>query len=94
MIVFAFNLPALEVANHPFRVRNGGNQSATSEFGADHPRKIRTVSTTYDDANAPDPDRVEEEMHQAVKRCRMVVRKGRQLLELTQTKREPNSPVQ
>jgi hypothetical protein len=27
-------------------------------------------------------------MRQAVRRCRMVIRKGRQLLELTQTKRE------
>ena len=81
-----------EGVNIPFRLRNGRNKSSKWELGAERPRKIRTVSTTHDEANAPDPDRVEQELQQAVKRCRMVVRKGRQLLELTQTKREAISP--
>jgi hypothetical protein len=51
------------------------------------------MPTTYDDANAPDPERIEDEMHKAVKRCRVVVRNGRQLLQLMQTKRDPRAPT-
>ena len=46
------------------------------------------MSRPYDSGTEPDPERVEQDMRQAVRRCRMVIRKGRQLLELTQTKRE------
>jgi len=47
------------------------------------------MSTTHDGPDAPDAQRIEHDIHHAVKRCRMVVRKGRQLLQLTQTKLVP-----
>jgi hypothetical protein len=44
------------------------------------------VSTIIDDIGL-DPKQVEEDMHRAVRRCRMSIRQGRQLLKLTQTER-------
>jgi hypothetical protein len=50
------------------------------------------MPTIHDEANdPPDTSQVEQELNRAVKRCRMVVRKGRQLLELSQSSRAEDS---
>lgn len=48
------------------------------------------MSTIFEDG-ALDPKQVEEDVHHAVRRWRTSIRKGRQLLKLTQTER-PHSP--
>jgi hypothetical protein len=45
------------------------------------------MSTNPELANPPEPQAIGEEVEQAVRRCRMLVRKGRQLLRLSQTER-------
>ena len=58
-----------------FRGCNGGNEFPTWEFAPNTRGRLHLMSTTHDGPDAPDAQRIEHDIHHAVKRCRMVVRK-------------------
>ena len=49
------------------------------------------MSTDPDQVRSADAYQIGEELHQTVRHCRMMVRKGATLLKLTQTDRTPSN---